>query len=574
VSGTGGPPRNCQVCRQRPVAWSTPRVDVCYRCLPGGPFTPPPCKRCGATRDYFSAGLCADCHLFAPQHYDSCHDCLAFGVLRKHRWLCWRCRSWRQRFTRGACQLCDRAALPVDEHRVCFLCRQQTTITLGATLEQANSDGQQLFLANLPWPATHRRDRTGTARRALPANPAPTTRRTTRLGFRPAGHQQEVLFQHLPRDLANAHRRGTLPEPTHPTLAAVLDQAITDHAARHGWPTSTIKRTRQAGRVLQGLQDTPGATLLASDALLLSQVSLTVLPLIDVACAPGLMLDDREPAIHNWFANNTAHLPGRMRAELEEWFDVMLRGSTSTPRRRPRAEITIRLHLRWAVPALTAWSSQGHQTLREVSPDDVRAVLPPSGNPRATMGAGLRSITSVLRARKTLFVDPLARIRTGGYERRQPLPVQVDVIREALQSANPARAALAALTAFHALRAGELREAKVTDLADRRIQVGSRSIPLAGPAQVRIAAWLDYRARRWPATSNPYLFINPGNSNRLGPVGQRWLGLTLGMPARMLREDRILHEIHTSGGDVRRICDLFGLTVAAALRYLPDLEAT
>jgi len=42
----------------------------------------------------------------------------------------------------------------------------------------------------------------------------------------------------------------------------------------------------------------------------------------------------------------------------------------------------------------------------------------------------------------------------------------------------------------------------------------------------------------------------------------------------MLREDRILHEIHTSGGDVRRICDLFGLTVAAALRYLPDLEAT
>jgi len=190
------------------------------------------------------------------------------------------------------------------------------------------------------------------------------------------------------------------------------------------------------------------------------------------------------------------------------------------------------------------------------------------------MGAGLRSITSVLRARKTLFVDPLARIRTGGYERRQPLPVQVDVIREALQSANPARAALAALTAFHALRAGELREAKVTDLADRRIQVGSRSIPLAGPAQVRIAAWLDYRARRWPATSNPYLFINPGNSNRLGPVGQRWLGLTLGMPARMLREDRILHEIHTSGGDVRRICDLFGLTVAAALRYLPDLEAT
>jgi hypothetical protein len=38
------------------------------------------------------------------------------------------------------------------------------------------------------------------------------------------------------------------------------------------------------------------------------------------------------------------------------------------------------------------------------------------------------------------------------------------------------------------------------------------------------------------------------------------------------REDRILNEIHDSGGDVRRICDLFGLTVDAALRYTTVLE--
>jgi hypothetical protein len=40
------------------------------------------------------------------------------------------------------------------------------------------------------------------------------------------------------------------------------------------------------------------------------------------------------------------------------------------------------------------------------------------------------------------------------------------------------------------------------------------------------------------------------------------------LSAQALREDRILHEIHATGGDVRRIADLFGLTVSGATRYL------
>jgi hypothetical protein len=34
-----------------------------------------------------------------------------------------------------------------------------------------------------------------------------------------------------------------------------------------------------------------------------------------------------------------------------------------------------------------------------------------------------------------------------------------------------------------------------------------------------------------------------------------------------MREDRILQEIHATGGDILRICDLFGLSVEAAVRY-------
>ncbi len=39
-----------------------------------------------------------------------------------------------------------------------------------------------------------------------------------------------------------------------------------------------------------------------------------------------------------------------------------------------------------------------------------------------------------------------------------------------------------------------------------------------------------------------------------------------------LREDRILQEIHATDGDIRRICDLFGLSIAAALRYAATVE--
>ncbi|MEV6653888.1 hypothetical protein [Streptomyces sp. NPDC051219] len=43
------------------------------------------------------------------------------------------------------------------------------------------------------------------------------------------------------------------------------------------------------------------------------------------------------------------------------------------------------------------------------------------------------------------------------------------------------------------------------------------------------------------------------------------------MKPQALREDRILQEIHATGGDARRICDQFGLSITAALRYANTL---
>jgi len=99
-----------------------------------------------------------------------------------------------------------------------------------------------------------------------------------------------------------------------------------------------------------------------------------------------------------------------------------------------------------------------------------------------------------------------------------------------------------------------------------------RSIPLAEPVRARIAAWLTYRNQRWPRTVNPHLFISKRSALRATPVGVGWITNTLGMTTQTVREDRILNELHATGGDVRRICDLFGLSIAGAARYASVLN--
>ena len=154
------------------------------------------------------------------------------------------------------------------------------------------------------------------------------------------------------------------------------------------------------------------------------------------------------------------------------------------------------------------------------------------------------------------------------------MPVDLAAVREALESTDPARAAIVALVAFHGMRAGQIRVLQLTDVHDGRRHLRDHKIVLAGPARVRLAAWLDYRTRHWPGTANPHLFITMRSALGLNPAGDRWLFLKTGVPGgvQAIREDRILHEAHASGGDIRRICDLFGLWVSAAERYAATID--
>jgi hypothetical protein len=185
---------------------------------------------------------------------------------------------------------------------------------------------------------------------------------------------------------------------------------------------------------------------------------------------------------------------------------------------------------------------------------------------------GLRSIFRVLKARKLTFVNPTARISIPSPEPAAPAPVDLSRLRDALGSDDPTRATLAALLAFHAIRIRQLRLLHLTDVRDGRLLLDDRIVPLAVPVRLRLTAYLNYRQRRWPNTANPHLFIHYRNANTTSPVTPWWISKRLGMSGQSIRQDRILDEAHASGGDVRLICDLFGLSVAGAYRYTTTVD--
>jgi hypothetical protein len=561
----GGIPKFCPRCRAKPVAWTSPRIDFCYDCLPGGPFVPPPCDRCQSTQDYYSAGLCVLCHPKAPQQPGSCMDCYAWGVVRKHKWLCWGCRSWRTKFEPGVCTCCDRE-ITVDEQGACRLCWRQAAMLrwtkTGLSIVDANRHGQQLFLANL-----HQR-----GNRAASANSSerPSTRIAPLMVLRPVTHWQLVLFD-VPRDLAAGKQAG-FPPPIDQDVADYLIDQLREHAAQHGWSARTIKKARRGVEILLGLQDTPGTPIKTSVIYQLPTIELPAELIREFLLGHGMVEDDRTPAIETWFDNHVTGLPEPMISELRLWSTVLWHGHNTVPRSRARARNTVQIKLRWVLPTLHAWAEQGVQSLREISRDDVIAALPASGNDRYTLGTGLRSIFKVLKAHKVVFVDPTARLRLGAPETRQPLPADQELLREGLTSLDPTRASMTALLAFHGLNSGQLRALQLTDIRDGRLHLDSRTILLADAVRVRLTAYLDYRNTRWPNTANPHLFIHHRTALGTKPAGTRWPGLVLGTAARDIRTDRILDEVHATGGDLRRICALFGLSVKGAARYTAVLD--
>lgn len=537
-------------------------VKFCFDCWPGGPVVPPPCLRCGAATGYYASGLCDRCHPACDPGVDSCRDCHAWGATRSYRWLCRGCAGFRRKNpTIAWCPTCHRRLHLMSRLGVCRLCYKQASfLRLGhgaLDVVDANRYGQQLFLADL---FRRRRD-----------SPQPTITPPADVAPAPARRDQLMLFQ-ARRDLA-AHGRAGLHKRADPALAAYLEDRARAMATELGWTATLISNTCYGVRVVLGIRDDDGPVK-ASTVELLREIKLPIWTVLRVLDDAGLLDEDRMSAFDAWGARQLQQLPEPMATEVTTWFQVMKDGSRTPPRRRPRSQTTIEVNLRRALPILRTWANSGHASLREITTDDVAAALPPSGASRARVGAGLRSIFQLLKQRRVLFVDPTCRIKTGPNESRQPLPVNLDVVRAALNSDNPTQAAITALIAFHGLHIRQLQHLHLTDVRDGRLHLDDRVIPLAQPVRGRLSAYLDYRARRWPYTANPHLFVHYRTANRTDPAGRYWVWRTLGpeLSATALREDRILDEAHATGGDVRRLADLFGLSIRAGTRYTATVE--
>ncbi|HEX5115990.1 MAG TPA: hypothetical protein VFW65_12400 [Pseudonocardiaceae bacterium] len=423
---------------------------------------------------------------------------------------------------------------------------------------EANRYGQQLFIADL-------------FRQKRPEPPPQPTRLTNWPTCYPVAHRQPVLFD-AEHDYTTT--RAFALTPPLPGLVDALEQVLVEHAAGHGWSQGLETNTRGALRILLATQDTPGAAIAASHAAAVSTGRRwnNFKSVLEILAQTGMLDDDRPDTLDGYFARHTAGLPEPMATEFGQWYHVLRHGRDTPPRYRPRSVPTTRIHILCAARMLHAWANAGHQSLREISRDDVLTTLPDKPYQRHRTLTALRFLFRFLKAHRIVFTDPTTRLRGDIVTGNQPLPTDLDRLREAVRSPQPVRAALAVLVAFHGLRNHELSTLLLTEIHDARLHQKRRTILLAEPVRAKLAAWLDERARRWPSTVNPHLFVNLHSAVHTGPVHREWITRTIGVSAQAIREDRILNEALTTGGDIRRLCDLFGLTIGGAERYIRGTE--
>ncbi|WP_246136698.1 hypothetical protein [Leekyejoonella antrihumi] len=578
--GPGAPlrvPPKCNRCQINRVAWTNPRVDFCYACLPGGPFDAPPCTRCGSTIEYFSQGLCSRCHPRSSEHVGSCKGCLAWGVRPQYNWTCWSCRWWASHYPEGTCIHCGRATR-ISDTGACRLCLENARLHQepgrAPDVAGANQHGQQLFFANMmvkrrasPMPdrvTWHGRWSTKNK------NQLPYSQDTT---FDENAAEQLLLFDMAP-DPEALRRRILLEDSELTRYCAAL---VADHAHRYGWSTRQRNAVMQTLRMLQTVRSTPTAKIRASDIVALRRYDGTITSTTDVLAEAGLLIEDVPTRVEKYFTATfiaSAGLPPLMEQHLRLWLQIMIGGSRQSPRQIPRDPATVELHIRGLAPVVQAWVEAGHQSFAEITQNDIRAALQtlPAGTLRHFAENGLKSLFKILKGRRLVFTNPMRGLDTARIATNIPLPLNTALIRAELNDPNPAVALAVALIAFHALTAKQVRELQLTDIVDGRLRIAGRDIPLAAPVRTRLTAWLDYRTAAWPASANPHLLVNRRTAPRLTPAGRSFPWVHCAVRPQALREDRILHEIHATGGDVRRLCDLFGLSVEGATRYLKTIE--
>jgi hypothetical protein len=501
-----------------------------------------------------------------PRRVRSCVDCLAWGLLWRPR--CPSCQDFAHRHPVEPCRTCGRE-LPVRDG-VCRLCRKQATLIAkwqchdyrDVDLTVAARTGHQLFFANMEGFRGHTPGRPlRTARLPVPA-PTPTVVRPT---WNPPAVPL-MLFE-LPRDCRQASSRTP---PRDPALLELLLHHADTLAERYGWHASTRRQVEYGLKILAGCHDV-GEPITTSTVHTLSSRQIPSRRVLEVLgiTVDGLLVHDRPDALTVLIDTQFAELPSPMRQKLQTWIDILRHGG---PRRRARPEMTVRTRLACIRPFLAELATRYH-TLRQVTPDDVTRWLDGCTRPGDHLYA-LRDLFRVLKAQRLVFTNPTNRIHRSRPHLPTPRPLGPHALRQIGQAAStdPVLQLMVALIGVHALRPQQVRSLLLDDidLPNQRIRIDGSPRALDTFTTDAIKAYLTYRRRRWPHTSNPHLLVSSISAHDHAPVSGPWLCKLfhhLPATATQLRQDRILEEAHATGADPLHLAAMFGFAAETGLRY-------
>jgi hypothetical protein len=547
--------QRCTACQEvRPVFFG----DRCERCKQRARLHPGRCQRCGRQAT-LSGRYCRACLDQAAERVGSCADCLCWTGLSGGR--CKPCRLFCWKHDLGDCPSCGRQ-VPLGAAGRCRLCLATSRAT--GTIPSRQTGIQLFGLVGVP-------ARVRPVDRQPPPRPAATGLGQLRLFRGTAAHAPA--------------RRGSSPEQRakprlvsrareHPQLQA----ALAAYGQARGWSPSTVRRVRHSLVAVLASQPRLSATSPMDAAAVrrfLIDRHLTALRVVEFLADQDLVTSDQHATFDRWLARRLQRLPAQIRGEVQTWTEV-LRGRG--PRAgRPRKAATIQGYLRAAEPALADWSAR-YASLRQVTSDDVDEQLEPfTGPTRRLVAAAMRSLFRALKARRVIFTNP-----TAGLEvHREPPPVALglDPARRAGlldQLDRPDGRLVVLLAGVHALRPHQIRVLTLADVdaAAGTLLAGGRPRRLDGLTLAALRAWLEVRRARWPGSANPYLLVNQSTAGGLAPVTRGYVQKVfqqLGLTAEELRVDRLLAEVHATGGDPLKLTEFFGITEPTAIRYCLEL---
>ena len=284
----------------------------------------------------------------------------------------------------------------------------------------------------------------------------------------------------------------------------------------------------------------------------------------------GLLVDDAVASMRAWVERSCVGLPAGFRDDVRSWLLVLTEGG---PRARPRAPSTAYTYLGRVRPHLESWSAiRTH--LREITPDDVRAVLDQlSGHQRVGTFVALRSLFGFAKRQRLVFRDPTLHLHAGRAPQRSLMPLtDAEIAAVGRVAVTPAQRLVVALVAVHAARAAAIRHLTLddVDLEGRRIRLADHTQPLSPFVHQVLVGWMQHRHRTWPRTRNRHVLLSQTAAGRLAPVSDYYVKYHLlqrGVQLERIRGDRFLQEALACGADPLHLSLAFNLSAPTAIVY-------